>query len=301
MHGILVVNKPEGISSFDVVRRVRRVFQTRKVGHGGTLDPLATGVLPVAVGHATRLLEYLMDGEKAYRATMRLGVVTDTQDSQGTILAEHPWTETTADQVRNVVRTALGEIDQLPPMYSALKHQGQPLYKLARQGVEIDRQPRRIFVSSIEVVDCELPEVEFEVTCSKGTYVRTLIHDFGQRLGCGAMMIALQRTAAMPFRLEQAIDFAELEPGIIPDRGWLTPLQAVAHLPQAEAGSAAVALLKNGVPPQLQQVYFEQLPEEDALVALTAGDDLLALARFGPGGRLDSRGDFALLKVFHYC
>lgn len=300
MHGILVVNKPEGITSFDVVRRVRRVFQTRKVGHGGTLDPLATGVLPVAVGHGTRLLEYLMDGEKIYRARLRLGLVTDTQDSQGAVLAEQSWSGITVAQVRDVIHAALGEHDQLPPMYSALKHQGQPLYKLARQGVEIERQPRRITIYAIEILSCELPEVEFEVTCSKGTYVRTLIHDFGQQLGCGAIMTTLQRTAAMPFKLEQSIDYAQLEPGVVPSKGWLTPLEAVAHLPQGRADETAVALLKNGVPPHLEQVSFDKVPGEDALVAISAHNILLALARLGTAGRLDERGDFALLKVFHY-
>ena len=300
MHGILVVNKPEGITSFDVVRRVRRVFQTRKVGHGGTLDPLATGVLPVAVGHGTRLLEYLMDGEKTYRARLRLGLVTDTQDSQGAVLAERSWSGITVAQVRDVVHAALGEHDQLPPMYSALKHQGQPLYKLARQGVEIERQPRRVTIYAIELLGCKLPEVEFKVTCSKGTYVRTLIHDFGQQLGCGAIMTALQRTAAMPFKLEQSIDYAQLAPGVVPSKGWLTPLQAVAHLSQGKADETAVARLKNGVPPRLDQVDFVAVPEEGALVALSAGDSLLALARLGSAGRLDERGDFALLKVFHY-
>lgn len=300
MHGILVVNKPGGISSFDVVRQVRRVFQTRKVGHGGTLDPLATGVLPVAVGHGTRLLEYLMEGEKTYRARLRLGLVTDTQDSQGTVLEEHSWAEIGEDQVRNVVRAALGEYDQLPPMYSALKHHGQPLYKLARQGIEIERQPRKVAIHAIEVLSCELPEIEFEVTCSKGTYVRTLIHDFGQQLGCGAIMTALQRTAAMPFHIEQSISYGDLEPGVVPSTGWLTPLQAVAHLPQGRADESAVTLLKNGVPPRLGQVTFDHVSKEDALVAISAGDELLALARLGSAGRLDMRGDFALLKVFHY-
>jgi tRNA pseudouridine55 synthase len=300
MHGILVVDKPEGLTSFDVVRQVRRVCQTRKVGHGGTLDPLATGVLPVAVGHATRLLEFLMEGEKVYRATLRLGVITDTQDSQGKVLEERSWAGMTSDKVTELLLSLRGEIEQLPPMYSALKHQGQPLYKLARQGVEIERMPRRITVSDIRLLSIKLPELEFEVTCSKGTYIRTLIHDFGLALGCGAHMTALQRLAAMPFTLAQAIEYAALAPSRLPDRGWFTPLQAVAHLPQVNAGAKAVALLKNGVPPQFDQVSSPADLEEDALVAISADGVLLALARYGSAGRLDMRGDFALLKVFHY-
>jgi tRNA pseudouridine55 synthase len=300
MHGILVVNKPEGPTSFDVVRQVRRVYQTRKVGHGGTLDPLATGVLPVAVGHATRLLEFLMDGEKVYRATLRLGVITDTQDNQGRVLEERSCDRISPTQVKELLESLPGEIDQLPPMYSALKHQGQPLYKLARQGIEIERTPRRVAIRSIRLLSINLPELVFEVTCSKGTYVRTLIHDFGLALGCGAHMTALQRQAAMPFTLGQTVDFATLIPGQLPDRGWFTLLQAVAHLPQVTAGAKAVALLKDGVPPQLDQVASQGALEEDAVVAISADGVLLALARFAPAGRLDMRGDFALLKVFHY-
>lgn len=300
MHGILVVNKPGGISSFDVVRQVRRVFQTRKVGHGGTLDPLATGVLPVAVGHGTRLLEFLMEGSKRYKATMRLGVVTDTQDCQGVVLEEHPWEAVTLEQLTSVLEAAVGEIDQLPPMYSALKHQGQPLYKLARKGIEIERQPRRVKIHSLQLVEARLPEVTFEVACSKGTYVRTLIHDFGVALGCGAHMTALQRLATEPFRIDQAVDYAELVPGELPQRGWFTMLQAVAHLPQVKAGEQALQLLKNGVPPRLDQVSLEPLPAPEQLVAIEGEGELLALARYAPDGLLDHRGDFALLKVFHY-
>jgi tRNA pseudouridine55 synthase len=300
MHGILVVNKPEGLTSFQVVRQVRRVCQTRKVGHGGTLDPLATGVLPVAVGHGTRLLEYLMEGEKIYRATLRLGVITDTQDSQGTVLEERSWADITPTQIEERLQCFGGEIEQLPPMYSALKHQGQPLYKLARQGVDVERSTRRITISDIRLIGIELPKVDIEVTCSKGTYIRTLIHDFGLALGCGAHMTALQRLAALPFTLAQAIDYAALIPGELPGRGWFSPLQAVAHLPQLTAGEKAVALLKNGVPPSLDQMTTDAIPDEDALVAISADGALLALARYGSSGRLDVRGDFDLLKVFHY-
>lgn len=300
MHGFLVVNKPEGLSSFDVVRRIRRVCGTRKVGHGGTLDPLATGVLPIAIGHATRLLEFLMDGKKIYRARLRLGATTDTQDCQGSVLEERSWSGVTADRIQTVLQDYLGEIEQLPPMYSALKHQGQPLYKLARQGVTVERSPRRITIHAISLLRVDLPEVEFEVVCSKGTYVRTLIHDIGQTLGCGAHMAALERTAAMPFRLDQAVEFAALEPGKPLEKGWVTIYQSVAHLPQGRADATAVNLLKNGVPPRLGQVAFATPPENDTLVALCADSTLLALARFGGIGRPVARGDFDLLKVFHY-
>jgi len=301
MHGLLLIDKPEGISSFDVVRRVRRICRTRKVGHGGTLDPLATGLLPVAVGHATRLLEYLLEGNKTYRATLRLGITTSTQDSQGDVLRELPWAGLDAQRVAAELQRFVGEQLQLPPMYSALKHQGQPLYRLARSGTEVERTPRRIEIFRISLVRIELPEVCFDVECSKGTYIRTLIHDLGERLGVGAHMTALRRLATGPYRLEQAVSLAELEAhdwSQRPGCGWLDLLQSAACFPQLLLTPDAVNRVANGVPPTLDQTIGVDRLAGGETVALVSEQRLLAVATYDPRGELDARGNFLLLKVF---
>ena len=199
MNGVIVIDKPQGMTSFDIVRQVRRMCKVRRVGHAGTLDPLATGVLPVAVGWATRLVEYMMAGEKTYQATMKLGASTDTQDSEGQILEEKEWQHVDRAALDEAVASFVGDIDQLPPMYSALKKDGKPLYQLARQGIEVERQLRSIHIDSIVVDDFAPPLVTFTVHCSKGTYVRTLCHDLGQKLNCGAHMTALRRMSCGHF------------------------------------------------------------------------------------------------------
>lgn len=186
MNGLLLVDKPGGMTSFDVVRKVRRWSGTRQVGHCGTLDPSAVGVLPVAIGSATRLVEYLMTGSKEYVATLRLGTVTDTQDGDGQVLETHPWQSIDRQALEAAVAGFIGTIQQVPPMYSALKRAGVPLYRLARQGVDVEREPREVSIESIEIIEVALPDVILRIACGKGTYIRTLCHDLGQLLGCGA-------------------------------------------------------------------------------------------------------------------
>jgi tRNA pseudouridine55 synthase len=193
LNGFLVIDKPQGVTSFDVVRTIRRALKVRRVGHCGTLDPMATGVLPVAIGEATRLVEFVMDGEKIYRGKLKLGETTDTQDAEGTILRRSSIDGIGREQIEEVIATLLGPIQQLPPMYSALKRDGVPLYELARKGLEVERSLRSIEIYRFELCSIDLPFVTFEVTCSKGTYIRTLAHDLGARLGCGAHLTALRR------------------------------------------------------------------------------------------------------------
>lgn len=204
-HGILNVDKPLGQTSHDVVERVREVTAIRRVGHAGTLDPLASGVLLVCVGRAaTRVAEFLMREPKVYRTDMRLGVTTDTFDAEGEVV-----TESAVEVDRNDVEGALeqfrGSIEQTPPMYSAVKHKGKPLYRWARRGVEVERATRRVEIYSLELTTWDRPTCTLEVTCSAGTYVRTLVHDLGQELGCGAYVTALTRVASGAFRLEDAV------------------------------------------------------------------------------------------------
>lgn len=217
MNGIVIIDKPAGITSHGVVSRMRKIFGTRRVGHSGTLDPMATGVLPVFVGRATRACEFALCDEKEYIARFRLGVVTDTQDITGTVLEERP-VSVVQEQVFDVCRSFCGEILQTPPMYSALKVDGVALYKLAREGKTVEREARKITIHSINPSFAGDNEYEIEVSCSKGTYIRTLIYDIGEKLGCGASMTALRRTKSGIFTIDRAktIEETEAEPTLLP-------------------------------------------------------------------------------------
>ncbi|MBQ6888980.1 MAG: tRNA pseudouridine(55) synthase TruB [Lachnospiraceae bacterium] len=210
LNGIINVYKEAGFTSHDVVAKLRGILKQKKIGHTGTLDPDATGVLPVCLGNGTRLCDMLADKSKEYVAVMRLGVVTDTQDMSGQILQEKE-VVCTEEEVQAAILSFVGEYSQIPPMYSALKVNGKKLYELAREGKEIERQPRQVFISEIEILSMELPLVKFRVGCSKGTYIRTLCQDIGEKLGCGATMESLQRTRVGGFVLENALTLTEIE------------------------------------------------------------------------------------------
>ena len=205
--GLFIVRKPPGPSSFDVIRKARRELGTKKIGHAGTLDPLAEGVLILGVGRATKLLTALVGLDKSYRAGLRLGVRTDTYDSTGRVVEECDASlvrEVNEEKLREALARFRGETEQVPPMYSALKRDGRPLYRLAREGVEVERKPRRVRIDRLELVDFSPPDVVIELDCSKGTYVRSLVEDVGRALGVGAHMTALVRTRVGPFTIEQA-------------------------------------------------------------------------------------------------
>lgn len=205
MNGILLVDKPADWTSHDVVAKLRGVLGERRMGHSGTLDPMATGLLVVFAGRATRAVSFSENHSKCYEARLRLGLTTDTQDTTGTVLETHPVT-VGADEVRAALEHFTGELLQLPPMYSALKVNGQKLYDLARQGKTVERKPRAITVYELELLEQSAPdEFALRVVCSKGTYIRTLCHDLGQALGCGGCMAALRRTMAAGFRIEEAV------------------------------------------------------------------------------------------------
>ena len=210
LSGILNVNKPAQMTSHDVVDVVRRLSGQRRVGHAGTLDPMATGVLVICMGWATRLSEYLMEGTKRYRATLCLGATTDTYDAEGTVVTEAAYADVTRLQFDAVLLEHLGEIEQIPPMYSAIKRQGVPLYRLARGGESVSREARRVYIEELTVTEWSPPIVTVEVSCSKGTYIRSLVYDVGQKLGCGAHLTALVRVASGPFRLEETVSLTEL-------------------------------------------------------------------------------------------
>lgn len=210
LEGIVVVNKPTGMTSHDVVSRVRRIFKMRRVGHAGTLDPLATGVLVMLLGRSTKLFPKFEAFDKAYRATLILGKRTDSADIQGKLLEEKSYSHITRDQIEAVLREFLGDIEQIPPMVSALKVKGKRLYQLARKGIEVKREPRKIRIDKLELMAFQPPRVTFYLECSKGTYVRKIAEDIGERLGCGACIDEIQRTKVGPFVIESAVGLEQL-------------------------------------------------------------------------------------------
>lgn len=210
INGIINIYKEAGFTSHDVVAKLRGIVKQKKIGHTGTLDPDAVGVLPVCFGNATKLCDMLTDKSKEYRACMLLGETSDTQDASGTILSRTQ-VNVNEEEVRDAVMSFVGEYDQIPPMYSALKVNGKKLYELARQGVEIERKPRRVEIHHIKIEEINLPRVTFSIGCSKGTYIRTLCADIGDRLGCGALMETLQRTRVGNFHIEQALKLSQIE------------------------------------------------------------------------------------------
>jgi tRNA pseudouridine55 synthase len=299
MNGILIIDKPQGVTSFDMVRQARRWCQTRRVGHAGTLDPLATGVLPIAVGWSTRLVEYMMAGEKTYQATMKLGVATDTQDSEGQVLEEKDWQHVNRQALDEALVGFIGQIDQLPPMYSALKKDGQPLYKLARQGIEVERQLRSITIESLVIDDFAPPFVTFTVRCSKGTYVRTLCHDLGIALNCGAHMTALRRLACGQFDVTVSRTPDEIQELVEQGKPLplLSPADALADWPALTVTGQLLDRLQDGVAPSMADLDVSNLSAGDRVRFLNDGA-LVAVANFAPGGHGKRPGDFELTKVF---
>lgn len=246
LDGILNIDKPSGMTSHDVVARIRSVADQRRVGHAGTLDPMATGVLLVCLGRATRMSEYLMDSRKVYQAQVYLGVTTSTYDAEGEVVATAPVTVARED-VEAALEDFRGEILQVPPMYSALKRGGEPLYRLARRGVTVERPPRPVSIYRLEMTAWEPPELTLELTCSRGTYVRSLAHDLGQALGCGAHLAGLIRRASGDFHLEEAAQLAAVTPERLPDL--ILPLDAaLRERPALHLDAGATRAVRSGSP-----------------------------------------------------
>lgn len=211
IHGIINIHKEKGYTSHDVVAKLRGIVGQKKIGHTGTLDPDATGVLPVCFGKATKLCDMLTDKDKTYETVMLLGKTTDTQDITGTVIAEQPFEHLNSEIVKEKVLSFVGDYQQVPPMYSALKVNGKKLYELAREGIEIERKARSVSIFAIDILEVRLPRVKMRVSCSKGTYIRTLCHDIGQALGCGACMEELVRTQVSCFYLKDSMTLGEVQ------------------------------------------------------------------------------------------
>lgn len=211
MDGVLNIDKPKGLTSNDVVKRVRRILCIKKAGHTGTLDPEATGVLPVLVGKATKISQYLINSDKEYLCKMQMGVKTDTGDSTGMVISKYSGVFPSEIEIHRTFEKFAGKILQIPPMYSAIKIKGRPLYSLARKGIEIERKAREVIIHNIEILSINGNSIIFRVFCSKGTYIRTLVSDIGDIMGVGGHLISLRRTIAGKFRIEDSIDLEELE------------------------------------------------------------------------------------------
>jgi tRNA pseudouridine55 synthase len=273
-NGVLPVDKPEGPTSHDVVAQARRGLGTRRVGHTGTLDPFASGLLLICVGGATRLSEYLTALRKRYVATMRLGVATDTDDLTGTpIFESDAWRSLDEEAVRAALEAQVGDRLQLPPRYSAKKVAGERLYASARRGEEVERTPTPVTIHSIRVLRIELPEVEFEVECGSGTYIRAIARDAGESLGVGGSLTRLRRTSVGDFDLGQAVALDQLSDASAVDAAILSPARAVAHLAHIEADEAGVRALGygQGIP------ATGDLPVGVPIAILSGPDQLVAI------------------------
>jgi len=247
MDGILNINKPAGITSFEVVSIVRHLTGERRVGHAGTLDPFASGVLPVFLGRSTRVIEFLMDASKTYRACVRLGMATDTYDIEGRILQQADASSITPQKIESALESFRGPIEQEPPMYSALKHNGQRLYELARAGVTVERERRQVHIYRLELLDYTPPLITIEMECSRGTYVRSLANDLGVLLGCGACVVVLERVKYGPFDVKESISLEELRSS----REWqrfVYPLDFIMqHWESVIVGDDEERFIRNGV------------------------------------------------------
>ncbi len=280
--GILIIDKPRGISSMEAVRRIKRASGVKKVGHGGTLDPMATGVIPICLGRATRLMEYMLDGSKEYVGEVCLGVSTDSYDADGQVTGRSDTSGISREMVEDVLRRFNGNIQQVPPMFSALKRDGKRLYELARQGIEVKREPRAMTVHSIRLADWQPPVATVHIECSRGFYMRSLASDIGERLGCGAHLQSLTRLRTGRFRISDAIslDAAQNE---FEEGAWreslISPDFVIGNMRAVIVGEREQDSVQNGRPIPLQSDLGSLCPDE-RFRAYTQDGRFLAIMRF---------------------
>ena len=290
MDGIINVNKPLGITSHDVVYRLRRLLGIKKIGHTGTLDPEASGVLPMCIGRGTKLSELLMASDKQYLAQMTLGVVTDTQDASGEVLRRSE-VNVTKEEICEKVESFIGDIMQIPPMYSAIKIDGKKLYELAREGKTVEREPRKVTINSIEIkkIDLENNTVEMLVDCSKGTYIRTLCNDIGESLGCGGHMSALERCKTGRFTIEEAYTLEQIEEMIENnDTSFLIPVaEALPEYRKIVLAEKNAQKVRNGI-----KITVEGLTDGERYRVFDEKDSFLAIAE-------QNQGRFEIIRTFY--
>ncbi len=302
MDGMIILNKPPGLTSHQCVAAVRRLVPGVKVGHAGTLDPAATGVLPLCLGKATRIVEFLMDQRKGYRAGVQLGVSTDTDDAQGEVVNRRPVPQLDAGTLDALLQSLTGEQEQVPPAYSAVKHRGRPLYYWARRGERVEKKPRRITIYSVELLEYNpsgQPHLTLQIACSRGTYIRSFAAEIGRRIGCGAHLWSLERNFVGPFTLQEATTLETLQDAAA--RGslqrFILPMDlALQHLPALTLDRRAILHLKHGRPVDCSDCGAENLDQADALL----------LRIYGPGGRfyalarLETAESKSILKTVKY-
>jgi tRNA pseudouridine55 synthase len=308
--GLLIVDKPEGMTSLEVVKEVKRRFRVKKAGHIGTLDPFATGVLPIVMNEGTKLVPFLEEEPKEYEALMKLGEETTTDDLTGKVTFSRAWEHVTPELIQTVLQEFLGRIQQIPPMFSALKIHGKPLYRLARKGIEVERKEREVEIFNIQTEEIKLPRIRFRVSCSKGTYIRSLGKDIGKKVGCGAHLLSLRRIRSGPFTLEKAIpwgrlkDFSEakeLQP-------WFISLEeALSGLPEVVGDERLVKKLRFGKEMVVSDLSSNPLPAfekgqrlkmtspEEGLVAVLRSEVRGSDIRQAPPGSVA----FRPLRIFH--
>lgn len=298
IHGVLLLDKPQGLSSNDALQKVKRIFRANKAGHTGALDPLATGMLPICLGEATKFSQYLLDADKRYRVIARLGQRTDTSDADGQIISERPINFDQA-QLDEALESFRGETQQVPSMYSALKYQGRPLYEYARQGVEVPREARSITVHELQFIRWQDNELELEIHCSKGTYIRTIIDDLGEKLGCGAHVIMLRRLQVARYPIEKMITLERLyelqgEPGDLTEDAQaqldalLMPMDSPAEdYPEVNLSEITAGYFKQGQPVQASGTGTPR----SGLVRVTEGDarKFIGMAEIADDGRVAPR------------
>lgn len=286
--GVLLLDKPKGMSSNYALQKARRLYQAQKAGHTGTLDPMATGLLPVCFGEATKFSSHLLEADKVYRARIKFGQDTDTGDAEGTVIREREIPDVTDAELETVLDRFRGEIDQVPPMYSALKHQGRPLYELARQGIEIERAVRRVTIYNMALLARHSDGIEIEVAVSKGTYIRSLAEDIGETLGCGAHLTALRRLKTGPFTGDAMLDFERLE--ALADQqareGVLLPVDILLdHLPRLDISAEVAWKILRG---QQAETATEAL-KVDSVTRVYQDQQLLGLVRIVAEGIIAPR------------
>lgn len=308
--GLLVVDKPEGITSLDVVREVKRRFSVKKAGHIGTLDPFATGVLPVVLNEGTKLVPFLGEELKEYEAVIKLGEETTTDDLTGEVILRKPWEGVTPELIEAVFQTFLGKIQQIPPMFSAVKIDGRPLYRWARKGIEIDRKEREVEIFDLHIENMDLPRVHFRVSCTKGTYIRVLGKDIGRRIGCGAHLLRLKRIRSGSFALEQAVSWERLKGfcGAESLYPWLISLrEALGRLPEVIGDERLIEKVRLGreivardlssqvLPPFDEGMWVKIVSPVDGLVAISNSEVKSTDVRLGGPERVVLRP----VRVFH--
>jgi tRNA pseudouridine55 synthase len=283
---VINLNKPEGITSQEATSNVKNLLKAKKAGHTGTLDPAATGILLVCINRATRLASYFSSLDKEYMSVMKLGEATDTQDAQGNIIQKSDRIEVTETEIKNAVKSFEGKILQKPPMFSALKYKGKPLYKYAKKGIDIPRKPRNVYIHHIELLNIDFPFVSIITVCSKGTYIRTLCDDIGKNLGIGAHLVELERTAVGPFRLRDAVSLEDLDHGSAGSRGVFSMDGALSWMPELTINESLVKSVRNGAPLKIKDCpgFPDSRMIDDGIKIKSPDGEFLAVGSFLKGG-----------------